>query len=223
MPRIARVLVPGVAHHITQRGNNRQIVFWDEEDRHQYLEWLKKYNAKWGIDVLAYCLMDNHIHLLCIPQKENSLSNALRDTHMRYSQYANRKYKQSGHLWQGRFFSCPLDDVHMLASARYIERNPVRAKLVTLPEQWQWSSAKAHVNAIKNELLSDDKILLDSVESWKVFITEPDDPEIVENLRKNTLTGRPLGDKDFVSRIETFLNRILLPKKIGRPQINERD
>ena len=223
MSRIARVSVPGIAHHITQRGNNRETIFMDEKDNYQYLEWLKKYSDKYGMKIWAYCLMGNHIHLLTIPEKANSLSHTLRDAHMRYSQYVNHKYKRSGHLWQGRFFSCPLDDVHMLAVARYIERNPVRARLVRKAEKWQWSSAKAHVSGISDKLLSEDTTLLNLVEDWKEFLREQDNKEVVENLRKSTRTGRPFGNEKFVIHIESLISRILHPKKGGRPPKQKND
>lgn len=217
MPRIARVSAPGIAHHITQRGNNRETIFLDEEERHQYLGLLKKYSDRHGMKVLAYCLMSNHVHILGIPEKADSLGNTLRDTHMRYSQYVNRKYKRSGHLWQGRFFSCPLDNVHILAAARYIERNPVRAELVRRAEEWKWSSARAHISDVTDELLSEDTMFLGLVNDWREFINEPDDMEVVEILRKSTRTGRPLGNKGFVTQIENFLSRVLRLKKAGRP------
>lgn len=223
MPRIARVSVPGIPHHITQRGNNREVIFLDEEDHRQYLAWLKKYSEKYGLNVLAYCLMSNHVHLLGTPMKKDSLSTTLRDSHMRYAQYMNHKYSRSGHLWQGRFFSCPLDETHMLVAARYIERNPIRVKLVRRAQEWKWSSARAHVSGATDEFLSGDAFLLDLVKNWGEFVSEPDDIEIVENLRKNTRTGRPLGNKEFGAQIEKLLSRILHPKKGGRPPRNKGD
>lgn len=136
MPRIARATVPGTPHHITQRGNNREIIFFDDKDRRRYLKWLKEYTNRHRLEVWAYCLMNNHIHLIVVPEREESLGNALRDTHMRYAQYINRRYRRSGHLWQGRFFSCALDSAHLLAAVRYVERNPVRAGFVMRSEEW---------------------------------------------------------------------------------------
>jgi putative transposase len=127
MPRIARVVAVGLPHHITQRGNYRQDVFFDTDDRRQYLLWIGEYSAKYGLSVLAYCLMQNHVHFIAIPREANSLAKTFNAAHMRYSQYFNKKLKQRGHLWQGRFYSCVLDESHLMLASRYIERNPVRA------------------------------------------------------------------------------------------------
>ena len=131
MPRIARAVAPGYPHHVTQRGNYRQIVFEDEEDFQQYKTWLKDYSGKFGLKIWAYCLMNNHVHFVCVPTKEYSLAKTFNTLHMRYSQYINRKKGAKGHLWQGRFFSCSLDEIHLYAAVRYIENNPVRAKIET--------------------------------------------------------------------------------------------
>src|SRR3989304_6265032 len=139
MPRVARIVVPGMPHHITQRGNNRQAVFFVDDDRRMYLALLKAQAEIHGGGVLGYCLMTNHVHLIGVPQREESLAKAVGRTHFLYSQYINRFHKRSGHLWQNRFFSCALDEVHLLRALAYVERNPVRAKLVRLAWQYEWS------------------------------------------------------------------------------------
>ena len=145
MPRIARIVAVGLPHHITQRGNYRQEVFLDDSDRRQYLSWIQDYSLKYRLSILAYCLMPNHVHYIAIPQEEDSLAKTFNIAHMRYSQYFNKKIKAGGHLWQGRFYSCILDEPHLLMAAKYIERNPVRARLVKKPWEWRWSSAPAHI------------------------------------------------------------------------------
>ncbi len=125
MPRLARIAIPGVPHHVTQRGNNRQDIFFAVEDRSFYLEWLAKYASEAGLDILGYCLMTNHIHLVVVPHEEDSLADGLGRAHWRYSQMVNRLHGRSGHLWQGRFFSCALDDEHAYGALAYVERNPV--------------------------------------------------------------------------------------------------
>ncbi len=141
MPRMSRVVAVGLPHHITQRGNYRQDVFLDESDRNQYLEWVRDYSIKYGLSILTYCLMRNHVHFIAIPSKEDSLAKTFNAAHMRYSQYFNKKLRQKGHIWQGRFYSCILDEAHLILAARYIERNPVRAGIVEKP--WQnWNSGK---------------------------------------------------------------------------------
>jgi len=146
MPRIARIVATGYPHHITQRGNYRQTVFVKDSEYSDYLKWLDEYTKKYKLAILAYCLMPNHVHFAAIPEEKDSLAKTFNACHMRYSQYFNKKNRLTGHLWQGRFYSCILDERHLYAICRYIENNPVRAKLVKKPENWQWSSAKTHLN-----------------------------------------------------------------------------
>ena len=145
MPRAARVVFEGVVHHITQRGNYRQNVFEDDSDKSKYIEFIREYSEKYGMKIYAYCLMSNHVHFIAAPVKEDSLAMTFKYSNMRYSSYFNRKNKRSGHLWQGRFYSCPLQFEHALEALRYVERNPVRARMVELPWEYEWSSAREHV------------------------------------------------------------------------------
>ena len=131
MPRIARICAIGYPHHITQRGNNKETVFFEDEDRRFYLKTLNKYSHKWDLEIWVYCLMDNHVHILAVPQKYESLARGIGGTNLVYTQYINRKYKRSGRLWQNRFYSTIIEkESYLWAASRYIERNPVRAKLV---------------------------------------------------------------------------------------------
>lgn len=145
MPRRARVVFEGVVHHITQRGNYRQNVFEDDSDKRKYVEFIREYSEKYGMKIYAYCLMSNHVHFIAAPVKEDSLAMTFKYSNMRYSSYFNRKNRRSGHLWQGRFYSCPLQFEHALEALRYVERNPVRARMVELPWEYEWSSAREHV------------------------------------------------------------------------------
>lgn len=145
MPRRARVVFEGVVHHITQRGNYRQNVFEDDSDKRKYVEFIREYSEKYGMKIYAYCLMSNHVHFIAAPVKEDSLAMTFKYSNMRYSSYFNKKNKRSGHLWQGRFYSCPLQFEHALEALRYVERNPVRARMVELPWEYEWSSAREHV------------------------------------------------------------------------------
>jgi len=145
MPRRARVVFEGVVHHITQRGNYRQSVFEDDSDKRKYVEFIREYSEKYGMKIYAYCLMSNHVHFIAAPVKEDSLAMTFKYSNMRYSSYFNKKNKRSGHLWQGRFYSCPLQFEHALEALRYVERNPVRARMVELPWEYEWSSAREHV------------------------------------------------------------------------------
>ena len=154
MGRMARIVVPGLPHHVTQMGNRRGDVFVDPEDRVHYLSLIKKYAPEYGVEVLGYCLMTSHVHFVPVPEHKNSLSRALRDAPTAYALRFNRQPRRNGPLWQGRFFSCPLDDEHLWAAVRYVERHPVRAGIVDQAEDYPWSSAAAHCGLRQDLLLS---------------------------------------------------------------------
>src|ERR1700675_1241107 len=138
MPRLARAVFAGIPHHVTQRGNRREDVFFGDDDRRLYLSWLKGYCDDHAVEVLAYCLMTNHVHLVAVPVRADGLERALKPLHMRYAQRINRQRGWHGHLWQGRFFSSPLDEAYLWAALRYVERNPVRARLGRRAENYPW-------------------------------------------------------------------------------------
>ena len=218
MARIARVIIPNIPHHLTQRGNYRQIVFDTDHDRTQYLLWIKEYSERYGVKVWAYCLMDNHVHFIVVPNNADSLAKTFNQVHMRYSQYHNEKIGKRGHLWQGRFYSCPLDGVHLYADVRYIERNPVRAGIAEKSEDYIWSSAASHVKKIDNPILSKDLPLIKSIEDWAKYLDITEEEGMLKRIRGCTSTGRPVGDESFVARLEELLRRTLSPKAIGRPR-----
>ena len=219
MPRTARIVVPDVPHHITQRGNNRQDVFFVDDDRRVYLSILKEQSEKFGLEILGWCLMTNHIHLIGRPAGPESLAKALGRTHFRYTQYINTFHGRSGHLWQNRFFSCPLGRAHFWKALLYVEQNPVRAKMVRRAWLYPWSSAKTHV-----ENNSDDELLnmaywkqISSVVDWHKTLGQMQSDEQVAAIRRNTHTGRPLAEDAFISKLEKLLNKRLRPLPIGRP------
>jgi putative transposase len=218
MPRISRAVAVGYPHHITQRGNYQQHVFEEERDYKQYLQWFKEYSKKYSLKIWAYCLMENHVHFVCVPMEEDSLARTFNTLHMRYSQYFNKKKKVTGHLWQGRFYSSSLDERHLYAAIRYVENNPVRAKIVEQPHRYRWSSAKAHVYREIDQILTNDCYLVKEIKDWLSYLMEKEDRTLINNIRKNTKTGRPCGDDIFVEKIESLLGRRLnaLPK--GRPR-----
>lgn len=219
MPRIARIIAPGYPHHITQRGNNRATVFSDDEDRQVYLKLLSGYSQKHHFRIWAYCLMSNHIHLLAVPETENSLSRGIGLTNQMYTQYLNRKLKQSGRIWQNRFFSCVVENERYLwAVARYIERNPLKAGLAARVDEYRWSSAKAHVTGVHDSLLSADSWLSSQDRSaYSEFVCLEDD-ETDNLIRRSTNSGRPFGSESFVDMLEFQLNQVLKPRKPGRPR-----
>ena len=222
MPRIARLCGVGLPHHITQRGNNRVTVFFEDEDRKFYLKILNQYSDQWTFEVLAYCLMPNHVHILAVPRKEESLAKGIGGTNLVYTQYINRKYTRSGRLWQNRFFSTIIDqDAYLWAVARYIERNPVRAHLSESAESYIWSSAKAHILGINDDILSPEGWRGErDLSAYRDFISKAGD-DVERTIRKATSTGRPLGSNSFIQQIETILRRDIFPRKAGRPKKEE--
>ena len=220
MPRIARIVAIGYPHHITQRGNYRQTVFTDNSEYSQYLTWLNEYADKNKLLMLAYCLMPNHVHFVAIPKKEDSLAKTFNTCHMRYSQYFNKRNKIRGHLWQGRFYSCILDERHLYATIRYIESNPVRAKLVKKAENWQWSSTKAHLSKNKGKsifTLADVANYIE-VDDWREYLSQKEDESIIAKIRSNTLSGKPLGNEIFISKLEKICGSSLKTLPRGRPK-----
>src|SRR5277367_1716111 len=145
MARLARVVAAGIPHHVTQRGNRGQSVFFEDGDYRAYMALLAEGCANAGVAVWGYCLMPNHIHLIMVPHDEAGLREALGETHRRYTRRVNFREGWRGHLWQGRFASVPMDEPHLLACARYVELNPVRARLAGRAEDWPWSSVHAHL------------------------------------------------------------------------------
>src|ERR1035438_9629206 len=144
MARIARAVVVDVPHHVTQRGNGRQDVFFDDRDRQLYLDAFFDYAARYSLRVWGYCLMSNHVHFMVVPEREQSLARVFGRTHADYARYANLVRRSCGHLWQARFYSCALEARYAWHALAYVERNPVRAGLVKAPEEYQWSTAAAH-------------------------------------------------------------------------------
>lgn len=240
MPRMARVVVPGVPHHITQRGNNRQPVFFTDDDRRLYLSLLHDHAQRFGMAIRGYCLMSNHVHLVAVPSRPESLAKTLAGVHLKYAQFINRAHGRSGHLWQNRFYSCPLDAEHELAAVRYVERNPVRARLVRFAWRYPWSSAaercgESHPVATAAPRASRSKhagrasvtpaeLLEPDVWSeryrphqWRRLLQQPEDDALIKRLRRNTFNGRPLGSDRFIAKLEAALNRRLREPKMGRP------
>ena len=219
MPGIARAVVPGIAHHVTQRGNRREDIFFAEADRQRYLQRRLAYSSKHGLKVLAYCLMTNHVHLVCIPEKVQTFGLVFRPLDLRYTQHINLSLGLTGRLWQGRPFSCALDDEHLIAAVRYVERNPVRARMVRKAEQYPWSSAAAHCGLRADPLLSPLHGLVPvRTEDWSSWLAEKEDEGLLATIRLHTRTGRPAGDKRFVSALESRLGRRLQARSIGRPR-----
>jgi putative transposase len=200
--------VPGAAHHITQRGNNRQDVFFVDDDRRVYLRFLQENGARYRFAIHGYCLMTNHVHIIGVPEDEAGLANAIGRTHFRYSQYINAFHGRSGHLWQERFHSCALDEAHYGNALHYVEQNPVRAKMVQKAWRYPWSSAGVHCGTASDDGLLDLarwRETLGDEARWRAILEAHSDPAFQQSFRLNTHTGRPLGSDSFLSKLEGVL------------------
>jgi REP-associated tyrosine transposase len=222
MARFARVTAVGIPHHVTQRGNARERVFESDPDRLTYLQLLDSQCQQSGVSVLGFCLMSNHVHLVLIPHRAEALGMALRYAHGRYAAYFNARYATSGHLWQGRYYSCPLDTEHLWAALRYTECNPVRARMVDAPDRYRWSSAAVHcggsVEAVPLRIDLELWRATWNCSTWREFLDQSGRDQETDQLRANTHTGRPLGSPDFVRTLERTLHRTLAAQKGGRPK-----
>jgi putative transposase len=195
MARLARVVIPGVPHHVTQRGNRRGQTFFEDADYALYRDLLGEAAAKAGAEVWAYCLMPNHVHVILTPSDEDGLRRTFADLHRRYTGAINARHRWTGHLWQGRFGSVAMDDAYLAAAARYVAMNPVRARLVERPEDWRWSSVAAHLEG-------------------------KEDAAAYAALRQSETTGRPLGAAAWIEAIEQQTGRTLAPQKRGpKPRV----
>lgn len=219
MPRLARAVFPNIPHHITQRGNRRENVFFSDEGRLFYLELLQHYCRKYRVTVLAYCLMDNHIHLVLTPETEDGLQRVLKPLHMRYAQYINNRKGWKGHLWQGRFFSSALDEAYTCSTIRYVERNPVQANMLDVAELYRWSSAAYHCGLTDSTLLSPLSQEYKAVcsEEWSNWLALPESKEKIEVLHRNIEKGLPCGSNDFIDKLERLAKRPLHYRPQGRP------
>ena len=215
MARLARGVVAGAPHPVTQWGNRRQTVFFGDDDYAEYKTLLAEGCRAAGVSVWAYCLMPNHVHLILVPGDEDGLRGALADAHRRYSRRVNFREGWRGYLWQGRFASAPMDDDHLQAAARYVELNPVRARLARRPEDWPWSSARAHL-AGKDDGLVTTAALLALYPDWPGLLRHGLDAGSHAAIQAAERTGRPLGGADFVGAIEGRLGRSLARRKPGR-------
>lgn len=195
MSRIARVVVAGIPYHVTQRGNGRQQVFFDDGDRMLYVDLLRENSAQAGLVLWAYCIMPNHVHLIGVPDRTTSMARALGRTHAGYARHFNLRTRSCGHVWQARFFSCPLDGAHLWRATAYVERNPVRAHMVAEAGHYRWSSATAHLTGCDPENLIE-------LGSW----------------RREYDPGRVLGGNEFVEELEGRAGRRLRPRPSGRPR-----
>lgn len=215
MPRVARIVAPGLPHHVTQRGCRKQQTFFCDGDYRAYLRLLKDRLARSDVKLWAYCLMPNHVHAVVVPADQGGLAVAFGQVHSAYARRVNEQHDWRGHLWQERFYSVVMDESHTLAAMRYVEMNPVRANLCDTPDQWPWSSARAHLGTPGDSML-DTCRTSQLVDDWSAYLDASDDDTIVDSLRKHTKTGRPAGNRDFVQTVEAVTGRALQRHLPGR-------
>jgi len=204
---------------MTQRGNNGQDAFLSDEDKNAYLKKLLGKAEKYSLEILGYCLMSNHVDIIGVPREADSLAKAFGRTNLSYTQYFNDKYGFSGHLWQNRFYSCPLDEEYFWLALSYVERIPVRAGLVEVAWSYSWSSAAAHVGDDSLDKLIDLR-KWDGIATgidWRSRLTGPEDKETMSRIHRHLKSGRPLGNGDFVDALELKTGRRLRPLPVGRP------
>lgn len=215
MPRFQRLVVPGFAHHVTQRGVRRQTTFFDRQDYRRYLTLATDLLQGSAIEILAYCLMPNHIHAVVVPGDAGALASYFGPLHKKYAQHTNLRYEWTGHLWQARFYSVAMAEDHALTAMRYVELNPVRSGLVDTPEQWPWSSARGNLGLVDDALIQA-RPAEETADSWHEFLESPERQAEIEDLRRHTRTGRPGGNPEFIGELERITGRNIRTRRAGR-------
>jgi putative transposase len=216
MARIGRFVVPELPHHVTQRGNRREQVFFSDADYELYRDLLREACGREGVAVWSYCLMPNHLHLILTPTTREGLGRALGKAHRRYSGFVNARNRVTGHLFQARFSSVAMDEEHLMAAARYVAMNPVRARLVRRAEDWPWSSAPAHLAGRDDGLVEVAPLISRCAGRFADLIAEEPAPALIAALRAAETIGRPLGASPFLDRLAALTGRDPRPRKRGR-------
>ena len=209
------MVLPGIPHHVTQRGNRRERTFFEEGDYALYLDLLADAAGRFGVEVWSYCLMPNHVHIVAVPRDADGLSQTFRYVHRHYTGYVNARMRVTGHLWQGRFASVAMDEQHLYAALRYVALNPVRARLVARAEDWRWSSVRAHYGG------QDDHVVrvapaLERVGDFRAFLgADFEEAFTYAALRKAETIGRPVGSAEWLEDMAAMTGLSLVPGKRG--------
>jgi putative transposase len=214
MARLARVVVPGEAHHVTQRGNRREPVFFSDDDYRAYLALIAGAAQHAGAAIWSYCLMPNHVHFIIVPEREDALRATFAEAHRRYTARIHAREQWTGHLWQGRFSSTAMDGPHLVAAARYVALNPVRAGLVSHASDWPWSSARAHLAGRDDGVVTVAPVL-EMVGDFAAYLDTAEDTAAVSAIRRSRTTGRPVGEAAWLEALEARTRRQLAPQKRG--------
>lgn len=217
MARMKRLIVPGYPHHVVQRGVRSLDIFFEHDDRVEYLHLLRKQGDRFGVKFISYCLMTSHVHLLAVPLSENSLAKAIGEAHRLYTRMINFRENTKGYLFQGRFSSCPVaTDRYLVTVLQYILRNPVKAKMVTDAIDYEWSSAAWHCGMVSHDPLVQKDELLALVDNWEELLVM--DSELSLLLEEKNRTGRPFGSEEFFEKIEEITGIDARPGHPGRPK-----
>jgi len=215
MARLPRLVLPGYPYHVTQRGNRRQQTFFEDGDYALYLDLLGDAARRAAVEIWAYCLMPNHVHVIVVPSDEDGLRRTFADAHRPYTGFINARHRWTGHLWQGRFGAVVMDEEHLAHAVRYVSLNPARARLVERAENWAWSSVRAHL-AREDDAIVSVQPVLERYGDFAAFLGTPADyTEAWAMLRRAETTGRPIGTHDWVEQIERQTGRVLAPQKRG--------
>ncbi len=217
MARLARIVVPGFPHHIVQCGVRSIDIFHSDQDRHAYLAFLSAEAARFATDILAWCLMTDHVHFIAVPHRDYSLARTFGEAHRRYTCMKNLSQGVRGYLFQGRFSSCVLDPRNLGAAVRFVAWNPVRSGLAAKPWEYDWSSARFYAGLDDQDPLVKDRTLLGLITDWHELLVPEEESESAL-LRKATRTGRPVGDEKFVEKVEMLTCRNVRKRLAGRPR-----
>ncbi len=222
MARQARIVIENTAHHITQRGNRGEHIFFEKSDYQTYLDMLTEQCTRFDVALLGYCLLPNQIHLIAVPEKTELMARAIGETHRLYTVFINHKKDWCGHLFQDRFFSYPMDEQNSLRAARFIETLPVTAGIAPRPENYLWSSAKSRIKVTDNSILRPFRSF-HTIHNWADYLARPMDTDELKTIQLHLQTGRPRGSDLFLDNIEAKIGRPVRPQKRGRkPKVQKK-
>ena len=224
MARLGRYFLPDQPLHVIQRGNNRQPIFFRRDDYRRLHAWLAEAAAVHDCAVHAYVLMTNHLHLLVTPGSRQSLPRTMQALGRRYVRHVNAASRRTGTLWEGRYRAAPIDsEAYFLACCRYIELNPARAGIVAHPDDYRWSSYRAHALGTADYLVRDHALYrglgrsaADRRGAYRALFGPPLDPAFLDELRAATNGGWALGDQRFKRHLAAAVGRRAVPLPRGR-------
>ena len=215
MARIARIILPNQVYLVTHRAGPRGKLFFSDDDRRQYLEWLRLYADEYKMEVWAYCLLKDQVQLLVVGRRKDSLAQAIGRTHMRYSRRVNSSRGWEGSLWADRFSSTLVQDTLVTQAARFVETSPVHDKIEKKAEKFPWSSARAHALGKKDPVLEPSRPLPGRIRNWAVWLKDELNPDVEAKLLRNMTTGRPTGADEWLAKLEKKLGIPLVLRKRG--------